>query len=207
MDREQVDLWDGEAATFDDDPDHGLRDPGVRAAWRGLLIGLLPTPPARVADLGCGTGSLSVLLADEGYPVDGVDFSPEMIRRATAKADGRADVTVTRGDASDPPLERAAYDVVLCRHVLWTMPNPAAALARWVALLRPGGRLVLVEGSWSTGAGLTAAETVELVEKAGLGATLTRLDDPVYWGRETTDERYVVVARGLPKQRQSGELR
>ncbi len=207
MDHEQVDLWDGEAATFDDDPDHGLRDPGVRAAWRSLLTGLLPTPPARVADLGCGTGSLSVLLADEGYAVDGVDFSPEMIRRATAKADGRAEVTVTRGDASDPPLERASYDVVLCRHVLWIMPHPVTALARWVALLRPGGRLVLVEGSWSTGAGLTAAETVELVEVTGLGATLTRLDNPAYWGRETGDERYVVVARGLPKQRQSGELR
>jgi SAM-dependent methyltransferase len=194
VDREQIDLWDGEAATFDDDPDHGLRDPRVRAAWRTLLTGVLPTPPARVADLGCGTGTLTVLLADEGYAVDGLDFSPEMVRRATAKTGGRPEVTVVRGDASDPPLEQAAYDVVVCRHVLWTLPEPAAALARWVELLRSGGRLVLIEGSWSTGAGLVAAETVALVEAVGLEAQVTALDDPGYWGRETGDERYVVVA-------------
>jgi SAM-dependent methyltransferase len=192
---EHVDPWDAEAADFDDEPDHGLRDPSVRAAWRDLLASLLPPAPARVADLGCGTGTLSVLLAAEGYAVDGVDFSPEMVRRAADKAAGRAGVTVTRGDAFEPPLDAAAYDVVVCRHVLWAMPDPAVALVRWVALLRPGGRLVLVEGSWSTGAGLTAAETVALVEATGLEADLTLLDDPVYWGRETGDERYVVVGR------------
>ena len=195
MDREQIDLWDHEAATFDDDPDHGLRDPAIRAAWRTLLIGLLPPAPARIADLGCATGTLTVLLADEGYAVDAVDFSPAMIRRATAKAAGRVEVAIIRGDASDPPVEASAYDVVLCRHVLWALPQPAAALARWVQLLRPGGRLVLIEGSWSTGAGLTAAETVALVEGTGLTAELTRLEDPSYWGRETGDERYVVLAR------------
>ncbi len=78
--------WDAEAEHFDDEPDHGLRDPAIREAWRVLLREHLPAPPARIADLGCGTGSLSVLLADEGYAVDGVDFSPEMVRRARAKA-------------------------------------------------------------------------------------------------------------------------
>ena len=196
MECAQVELWDDEAARFDDDPDHGLRDPDVRAAWRDLLTGLLPSPPARIADLGCGTGTLSVLLADEGHSVHGVDFSPEMIRRADAKAAGREGVTVVVGNASDPPLQADAYDVVLSRHVLWAMPDPAAALVRWLELLHLGGRLVLIEGSWSTGVGLTAAETVALVKANGLDAELTLLDDPAYWGRETGDERYAVVARG-----------
>jgi SAM-dependent methyltransferase len=195
MDRQQIDLWDHEAPTFDDDPDHGLRDPDVRAAWRDLLTGRLPSPPARIADLGCGTGTLSVLLADEGYAVDSIDFSPEMVRQAITKAAGREGVTVVVGDASDPPLDAATYDVVLCRHVLWALPDPATALARWLELLRPGGRLVLIEGSWSTGAGLTTAETLALVEAHGLSAEATLLDDPAYWGRETGDERYVVLAR------------
>lgn len=55
--------WDRQAATFDEDPDHGLRDPLVREAWTSLLLPLLPPAPASVVDLGCGTGSLSVLLA------------------------------------------------------------------------------------------------------------------------------------------------
>ena len=164
----------------------------MRAAWRSLLVSLLPPPPARVADLGCGTGTLSLLLADEGHAVDGVDFSPAMVARALAKADGRPDVRFVVGDAAAPPLDRAAYDVVLCRHVLWALPDPAAALRRWIDLLAPGGRLVLVEGRWFNGAGLSAAETVGLVEATGRPAELIRLPESVYWGREITDERYVV---------------
>ena len=192
MTSDEIRMWDGEAAAFDEPADHGLRDPAVRAAWRSLLVSLVPAAPARVADLGCGTGTLSLLLADEGYAVDGVDFAPAMVARAVAKAAGRHDVRFGVGDAAEPPLEPGTYDVVLCRHVLWALPDPAAALRRWVDLLAPGGRLVLVEGRWSTGAGLTAAETVALVEATGRPAELTRLTDPVYWGRAITDERYVV---------------
>ena len=191
-DQDPVTLWDREAAGFDDDPDHGLADPQVRDAWRSLLLGVLPSAPARVADLGCGTGTLSLLLAEEGYAVDGVDFSPEMVRRARAKAGPVA--SFHEADAADPPLAAAAYDTVLCRHVLWALPDPAAALERWIDLLAPAGRLVLVEGNWSTGAGLTAEQTLDLVHAAGRDATVRRLPDPVYWGREITDERYLVVS-------------
>ena len=155
--RDPVEMWNDEAATFDDAADHGLRDPAVRSAWRDLLLTVLPPVPARVADLGCGTGTLTLLLAAEGYAVDGVDFSPEMIRLAREKPTV-GHVTFTQADADDPPLEPEAYDVVLCRHVLWAMPDPAAALKRWIGLLAPRGRLVLVEGSWTTGAGLTGRD-------------------------------------------------
>ncbi|QZY29564.1 class I SAM-dependent methyltransferase [Nocardioides coralli] len=188
----QIALWDREAETFDEAADHGLADPTCRAAWRELLLEALPPAPARVADLGCGTGTLSRLLAEEGYTVTGVDFSPEMVRRARAKAGSLAEFVV--GDAASPPLEPAAHDVVLSRHVLWAMPSPAAALARWIDLLAPGGRLVLVEGSWSTGAGLTAEETVALVEAAGREARLRRMPEPVFWGGPVSDDRYLVVS-------------
>ena len=187
-------LWDAEAATFDDEPDHGLRDAATRAAWLTLLTSHLPPVPARVADLGCATGTLSVLLADAGYVVDAVDFSAAMLERARAKAGDRTGVSFALGDASDPPLPPSTYDVVLCRHVLWALPDQRATLERWVALLRPSGRLLLVEGSWHTGAGLTAAETEALVRSAGREPTTYRLDDPVLWGGPISDERYLVVA-------------
>jgi SAM-dependent methyltransferase len=180
--------------TFDDEPDHGLREPATRAAWLELLTEHLPAPPARIADLGCGTGTLSVLLVDAGYAVDGVDFSPEMVARARAKAAGRDGVTFVVADASTPPLEPAAYDAVLCRHVLWALPEPADAVVRWVELLTAGGRLLLVEGSWHTGAGLSAEHTLDLVRRTGRVATVEHLDDPVLWGREIEDERYLVVS-------------
>ena len=196
--RDAIDLWDSEALTFDDAADHGLHDPDVRRAWRALLAGLLPAAPARVADLGCGTGTLALLLAEEGYAVDGVDFSPEMVARALAKTAGEPEVTVTRGDAFAPPLRAATYDVVLGRHVLWAMPDadrpdPVEALRRWEALLVPGGRMVLVEGSWATGAGLTAEQTCDAVRGIGREPVVTVLDDPALWGGPISDERYAVV--------------
>ncbi len=112
--------WDAEAPRFDDEVDHGLRDPRARAAWRELLLGVLPPAPAWVADLGCGTGTLSLLLAEQGYTVDGLDFSPRMITRAQAKAGDRARFRL--GDAADPDLPAGEYDVVLSRHVLWGGP-------------------------------------------------------------------------------------
>lgn len=166
-------LWDAEAPGFDEAPDHGLLDPDVRAAWRWLLLAVLPPAPADVVDLGCGTGTLSLLLAGEGYAVDAVDFSPAMVGRAEAKLSGTALATVRLGDAADPGLAPASVDVVLCRHVLWALPDPALAVARWVRVLRPGGRLVLVEGDWSTGAGLTAERCAEVV-RAGRGAAPAR---------------------------------
>lgn len=198
---ERIAEWDAQADSFDEEADHGLGDPEVREAWRDLLLGVLPAAPARVADLGCGTGTLALLLAEEGYTVDGIDFSPAMVERARAKA-SEASGTGGAGercsfvvsDAASPRLERFAYDVVLCRHVLWAMPDPAGALTRWVDLLTPTGRLVLVEGSWATGAGLTGEETLSLVTGVGREPRLVPLPQAVYWGREITDERYLVVS-------------
>ena len=192
--REQIDLWDSEAATFDEAADHGLRDEEVRDAWRELLLPFLPPAPGRVADLGSGTGTLSLLLADAGHTVDGVDFSPEMVRLAQAKCAGRDDITFVEADAAEPPLAPATYDVVLCRHVLWAMPDPVAVLSTWARLLVPGGRLLLVEGRWGNGAGLSADETMAMLRATGREPSLTRLPEAVYWGREIEDERYLVVS-------------
>src|SRR5215217_5986094 len=113
--------WDREADTFDDEPDHGLRDPVVRAAWDALLAPLLPQAPATVLDLGCGTGSLSVLLAERGYDLTGVDLSPRMVERARAKAAAHeVPVRLLVGDAADPP--GVAHQGVLSRHLLWALP-------------------------------------------------------------------------------------
>lgn len=185
-------LWDREAPTFDDEPDHGLADPATRAAWRELLLGVLPSAPARVADLGCGTGTLTRLLTDEGYAVDGLDLSPEMVRRARDKV---PEATFVVGDAADPGLEPAGYDVVLSRHVLWAMPDPVEAFARWTRLLAPRGRVVLVEGSWSTGAGLTAVEAERIVRTVRSHVEVRHLPEDVYWGKEVRDERYLLVSR------------
>src|SRR4051794_12811555 len=116
-----------------------------------------------------------------------------MLERARAKAADRSNVTFVLADAARPPLREGAHDAVLCRHVLWALPDPRAALERWIALLKPSGRLLLVEGHWHTGSGLTAAQTTALLRDVGRDAEVHPLVDPVYWGGPITDERYLVV--------------
>lgn len=187
--------WDSLAATFDAQPDHGLSDPVVRAAWSGLLLGHLMPSPARVADLGCGTGSLSVLLAEQGFRVIGLDSSPAMIGAARAKAAGLGvDVALCLGDASKPPFAPGSFDAVLCRHLLWALADPLGVLRRWVELLRPGGRLLLVEGRWWTGGGIPAAEGARMLAQLGREARMVRLEDPRLWGSPIQDERYLLVS-------------
>jgi len=193
--------WDASADTFDAEPDHGLSIPKVREAWLRLLRSLLPDPPARVADLGCGTGSVAILLAENQYDVVGVDFSARMIEHARAKVTANSRAAFHVGDASAPRLDEFTFDVVFARHVVWTLTDPVSALERWVRLLRPGGRLVLVEGLWHEGAGLRAERLVSLVLPLASQITVYPLPDAALWGREINDERYALVA--IPDESES----
>lgn len=188
--------WDALAATFDDEPDHGLRDPAVRGAWVDRLLSWLPSGRAAILDAGCGTGSLSVLLAALGHEVIGIDWSPAMIVQAQTKAavSGQP-VTFTVMDAANPQFPSRRFDVILCRHVLWALPEPTAALHRWADLLAPGGRLLLIEGYWHTGGGLHAAEIVNALPPWLTNVRVENLDDePLLWGGVVSDERYAVIA-------------
>jgi len=187
--------WDSQADTFDEQPDHGLRDPGVRQAWQRLLLAHLPAAPAAVADIGCGTGSLSVLLAGAGYAVTGLDSAPKMIRAARAKAAAaRVSTRFVTSDAASPALPEGSFNVVLSRHVLWAMPDVDEALAAWVRLLQPGGMLMLIEGRWHTGAGLSAPAAAEAVLRHRAAASVITLGDPALWGGPVTDERYLLIS-------------
>lgn len=187
--------WDAEAATFDNEPDHGLRDPAIRNAWLTLLQRWLPPKPAAILDNGCGTGTLSTLLSEQGYTVTGIDLSPAMIAQAQAKAAAAGQtISFSVMDAAYPQLE-GRFDLILCRHLLWALPEPNKVLERWVALLQPQGRLVLIEGFWHTGGGLHAPEVVAALPAALTNVTVQPLSDqPILWGGPVTDERYVVVA-------------
>lgn len=189
-------LWDEAAATFDNEPDHGLRDPVVRAAWLALLREWLPQAPKRILDIGCGTGSLSLLMSELGHEVSGIDLSPAMIDQANAKAQASSkQINFQVMDAAYPQLAPQRFDVILCRHLLWTLPQPPQVLERWVNLMTPGGRLILIEGFWNTGAGLQQQEVLAALPLSLSNVTQQRLsDNSQLWGGEVSDERYAVIA-------------
>jgi 8-oxo-dGTP pyrophosphatase MutT (NUDIX family) len=84
------------------------------------------------------------------------------------------------------------------------MPDPVAALWRWAGLLRPGGRIVLVEGRWGaiSPVGIAADTLVELAAPLGGRLLVEQLGhDSALWGREVADERYAAVLRPAPRER------
>jgi SAM-dependent methyltransferase len=138
--------WDADAATYDDSPDHGAASPAERAAWNAALVRLLPAPPSQVLDAGAGTGFLSLACARLGHRVTALDLSSGMLDRLRAAA-GRDALPVEAVEAAAESPPPGPFDAVVERHLLWTLPDPGAALAAWRAAA-PAGRLVLFEGLW-----------------------------------------------------------
>jgi ubiquinone/menaquinone biosynthesis C-methylase UbiE len=140
------DYWDRDSDTYDETRSHAISDPLEAAAWRQALAEALPGPGSTVLDVGAGTGALSLLAADLGYEVTALDLSPGMLGRAELKAKERGldeRMRFVVGSGTEPP--EGPFDAVMERHVLWTLPDPVGALARWREV---SSRLVLFEGVW-----------------------------------------------------------
>jgi len=144
--------WGRRAAHFDEDFGHSIRTPAERAAWNRVfalaLGGRAKGPnPVEALDVGCGTGILSLELASRGHRVTGIDFAPAMLVLAKEKAAAAgAAIRFEEGDAENLPFAAGSFDFVITRHVLWTLPHPEAAIDEWTRVLRPGGRLAVIDG-------------------------------------------------------------
>jgi ubiquinone/menaquinone biosynthesis C-methylase UbiE len=145
--------WNSRAEVFDNVDDHGLTSEAQRQAWGKVLSPLAGVPPQRVLDVGCGTGFLAIIFASLGHSVTGVDFAPQMVERARRKAllEG-LDIDFRVGDAVALDSDDKMFDVVAARHVVWNLPDPEQGVREWLRVLKPGGRLALVEGKWAESA-------------------------------------------------------
>jgi ubiquinone/menaquinone biosynthesis C-methylase UbiE len=150
--------WDGRAGTFDDEIGHSLVNEEQRKVWLDLLLRLAGPAPRRVLDVGCGTGFLALTFAELGHTVTGIDLSPQMIDRARLKAEQASQqIDFSVGDAAALDCADETYDLVVARHVIWNLPDPELGVAEWVRVLRPGGRLALIEGKWADNDALAQA--------------------------------------------------
>ena len=121
------DYWSDRAATFDDDPGHRIG--ADMAAWQDLFRRHLGDAQGRaLLDLASGTGEIARLCRSLGFAVTGLDWSEPMLERARAKL---PDVTFLQADAERTTLPSASMDVIVTRHLVWTLVDPVAAFAEW----------------------------------------------------------------------------
>ncbi|MBI4877388.1 MAG: metalloregulator ArsR/SmtB family transcription factor [Acidobacteria bacterium] len=117
-------------------------------SWKGLaemLLSLLP--PLVIADLGAGEGTLSQLLARRAERVIAVDNSEKMVQYGSdlAREHGVANLEYRQGDLEALPIADAAVDVALFSQSLHHAPHPERAMAEAWRILKPGGRVVVLD--------------------------------------------------------------
>lgn len=170
-------------------------------AWRLLLteriaacLGERAPQQIRVLEVGTGPGFFAILLAEAGYRVTAVDYTPRMLEEAKNNAGPLAErIEFLEMDAQALRFEAQSFDVVLSRNLSWNLPRPEQAYAQWARVLRSGGLLLNFDANWYRHLFDETAQTAyeqdrENTRKAGLR------DDNEGEGFEKMDE----IARTLP---------
>ncbi len=123
-------------------------------AQRRTVMALLAAQPGeRIADVGCGPGLLALDLAAAVGPaghVLAVDVSESMVSMASQRCAGLGYVRTGQAHASALPAPDGALDALVCTQVLEYVPDAAGALREFARVLRPGGRLLLMDTDWES---------------------------------------------------------
>ncbi len=103
----------------------------------------------KVLDAGTGAGFVAILLAKAGHEAVGLDVSESMLEEARWNAaQSGLDIEFVRGDAASTGFQDGCFDAVVARNLVFTLPNPGMAYREWIRILRPGGRVVVMDGSY-----------------------------------------------------------
>ena len=115
---------------------------GLDRSWRRLTVEAVVQPGDRVLDACCGTGDLAVAAEREGGIVTGLDFSPRMLERARKKSET---VTWIEGDLLALPFDDGSFDAATVGFGVRNVADLEAGLAELHRVLRPGGRVAILE--------------------------------------------------------------
>jgi demethylmenaquinone methyltransferase/2-methoxy-6-polyprenyl-1,4-benzoquinol methylase len=119
-----------------------LMTAGLDRRWRAATAQAVVRDGDRVLDVCCGTGDLSIAAREAGGEVTGIDFSEPMLERARAKS---SEIDWIEGDALALPFADGSFDAVTIGFGLRNLADPERGLAELRRVLRPGGRLAILE--------------------------------------------------------------
>jgi len=151
---EICDYWSGRAATFDASVSHRIEDRYGLPEWQRLVRSACTLAPGddltgwQVLDIACGTGEISRVLTSLGASVTGLDFSESMLGYARTKLVGKDWRAMLSDAQAMVQLEDRSFDFAVTRHLAWTLTDPLSAYGEWFRVLKPGGRLLIVDGNF-----------------------------------------------------------
>jgi ubiquinone/menaquinone biosynthesis C-methylase UbiE len=142
-----TEFWNAVASHYDSHPGNTVAPSSEGYSdWVDLFRQSLHEQPCRVLDVCTGTGFTALICAALGHEVVGIDLAQQMLDVARRTAVERGlQASFLDGDAVAPDFEPGTFDVVTCRHSLWTLRSADTAFANWRKLLRPGGRVIAVD--------------------------------------------------------------
>ena len=121
---------------------------GLDRSWRRLAVEAVVQPGNRVLDACCGTGDLAIAAEREGGHVTGLDFSPAMLERARRKS---TTIEWVEGDMLALPFEDASFEAATVGFGVRNVVDLERGVAELRRVLRPGGRLAILEITRPTG--------------------------------------------------------
>ena len=125
-----------------------------RKAWKQEILSYMPDRPRseiRILDIGTGPGFFPVILAEEGFRVNAVDYTEEMLVQARLNAGDLIDnITFERMNAQELDFADDTFDIVISRNLTWVLEEPERAYAEWHRVLKKGGVLLNFDANWYT---------------------------------------------------------
>ncbi len=117
---------------------------GQDPRWRAAMVSAVrPQPGQRILDVATGTGMVASALAQRGALVTALDQSEAMLE--VARAHSRSGITFVHGEAEHLPFDDAAFDALTFTYLLRYVDDPAATLRELARVVKPGGRIGMVE--------------------------------------------------------------
>jgi len=169
-----TEYWSERSKDYDLQPGHEIFSYREKRAWTSLLKKHLGDGEGKTAlDIGCGTGVISHLLFEMDFNVTAIDCSEEILVVAKNKSIKRGiEIEFKQGDAENTEELSESYDVIVMRHVVWTLVDPSKAFSHWYDLLKPNGILLIIDG--------------DFVHNTILKRIIKNLQSVLYKSKETT---------------------
>jgi ubiquinone/menaquinone biosynthesis C-methylase UbiE len=140
--------WDWRSQSYTNGS-HGFEEE-EKAVWKRELDAFVRGRRyKRVLDVGTGPGFMALILAEMGFDVTGVDISIGMIEKARENAQAMGlQVDFRHADGERLSFDDESFDLLVNRHLLWTLPHPLEAVREWSRVLKGGGRILAIDGAW-----------------------------------------------------------